>query len=471
MKLISKMALVLLLTMCLALVVYVYVGVRITIRDFEEDTQHDQEVMARAVAAAVTSIWQVRTEQSALEVVRLANEREQDMEIRWVDLAAADSTEHAPNDRVAAMKAQASPGQTVHARGWRDGKSAFYSYRALPADGRSYGAIEISESLDKEAAIIRGRIMRSGVMALALVLAAVAISFVLDARFVGGPVERLVRMARRVGEGDFAARVTPTQRDEIGELTVEMNVMADRLCQLMGQLRHADRLTTVGKLASGVAHELGTPLHVIGGRAKGIANEPGISEKVAKSANTISAQVEKISTIVRQLLDFARGPVLKRVSLDLSDTLRDTISLLAPIAAKKDISLEIDAGSALWARVDRVQLQQVLTNLAVNAIHASPAGAKVTLGGQALTAKPVGANAVDGCYIRLYVEDCGSGVPDDVLPHIFEPFFTTKEVGEGTGLGLSVSYSIVREHKGWIDVDTQPGRGTCFSVYLPAETS
>jgi len=295
------------------------------------------------------------------------------------------------------------------------------------------------------------------------------LAMVLGGWFVGRPIQRLCEQARRVGAGDLSTRLDLEQRDEIGELGREIDVMCDRLAATLEQLRHADRLKTVGQLASGVAHELGTPLNVVSARAKMIATKEVIGEETVHSARVITEQATRMTAIIRELLDFSRrrGPTL--AIGDLRDVAERTATMLHTLAEKRRVALEVEVGGEpLPVRLDAAQLQQALTNLVVNALQATPHGGRVAVRverGARLNGMRAGVG--DQSAVQLVVEDNGRGIHAEALPHIFEPFFTTKDVGEGTGLGLSVAYSIVRDHGGWIDVRSEPGKGTRFAVFLP----
>jgi two-component system NtrC family sensor kinase len=173
------------------------------------------------------------------------------------------------------------------------------------------------------------------------------------------------------------------------------------------------------------------------------------------------------------LLDFARRREPQKSSTDLAALARQTLALLGPTAKKHGVKLEGPApDSSERLDLDAGQIQQVLTNLVVNGIQAMPRGGRLTLALRRERAlPPVDSGGEEGEYLRIDVRDEGAGIPPDVLPRIFDPFFTTKGVGEGTGLGLSVSFGIVREHRGWIGVETEVGRGSRFSVFLPLPQS
>jgi signal transduction histidine kinase len=238
------------------------------------------------------------------------------------------------------------------------------------------------------------------------------------------------------------------------------------------QLRHADRLSTVGKLASGIAHELGTPLNVISGRASMIATKEVEGAESIESARIVVQSADRVTGIIRQLLDFARRRGPQRAEEDLGAIAQQTTSLLRTLAGKKRVTLEVAGEPHVVADVDSAQLQQALTNLVVNAIQAANQGGNVsvTLGAERATPPPdVGGDERETAFLR--VKDDGPGMSDEVLAHVFDPFFTTKGVGEGTGLGLSVAWGIARDHGGWIAAESAPGEGATFTLHLPRKKS
>jgi signal transduction histidine kinase len=236
---------------------------------------------------------------------------------------------------------------------------------------------------------------------------------------------------------------------------------------MLEQLRHADRLMTVGKLASGVAHEIGTPLNVVEARATMIAEGTTSAAESAEFARVIVRSTGRIARIIRQLLAFARRGTAQKAPCDLAVLAKHTTDLLGSIAAKRGVTLTIaDGGAPRMVDADGTQIEQVLTNLVMNAIQATDRGkVEITLGDERVT-PPADVGGSEGDYARVLVRDDGCGIPAESLPHVFEPFFTTKDVGEGTGLGLSIAYGIVREHGGWITADSA-GHGTEVTFYLP----
>ncbi|PLY01677.1 MAG: hypothetical protein C0622_06800, partial [Desulfuromonas sp.] len=309
---------------------------------------------------------------------------------------------------------------------------------------------------------------------------------VLGSMWVGRPMRKLRAQAERIGTGDFSRIVNVGGKDELSELSETIERMRGQLAEAreaeerataekietIEKLRHTERLATLGQLSAGMAHELGTPLNVISGRAKLIGSIDMDKEDITRSAKIIGDQAERMTVIMRQLLSFARRGEVRKQVIDLNTVLRSVQPLLDPTAHKLGIELVTnELEGELSVQADPGQLQQVLLNLALNGIHAMAEGGRLELGvarcHQAKPPEKYAGTATD--WVCLTVKDQGTGMDEETLRHIFDPFFTTKGIGEGTGLGLSIAYGIIEEHSGWIAVDSQPGEGSCFRVYLPAE--
>jgi PAS domain S-box-containing protein len=249
-----------------------------------------------------------------------------------------------------------------------------------------------------------------------------------------------------------AARFT----DEEGPAIVAMIRDVGERKQLQEQLRKTERIAELGTLASGMAHEIGTPMNVILGRAEYLMDRVK-EEPIKKGLQTIVTQVERITKVMNQLLSFARRKAPDRRALDLKAVVESGLEIFHERLARHRIQVETALEeSCPMVRADADQMSQVLINLIMNAIHAMPEGGVLRIG-----MKPADA------MVRLTVADTGHGIPAEVLKNIFDPFFTTKEFGKGTGLGLTVVKGIVEEHQGVIEVESGPEKGTTFSILLP----
>lgn len=452
-----------------------FYGVRGELERYEDDLNQRHVVMGRVLRAAFSEVMDTDGEARAVAMLGYTDKRFRLLDIRWVHLDEAAPLERRPVMPLARL-APLRDGRAVHEK--VGGK--LRSYIPMHIEGHALSALELSESLDGERAVVRRAILREvravGAVALTIGIASSILGLLLVAR----PMRRLVLHARRVGKGDLSPMTVAAGKDEIAQLAREMNAMCRRLADAhesksnaRDQLRRAERLSTVGTLASGLAHELGTPLNVIALRAKAIAQGRAAGPRAQEAATSIAEQAARMTSLVRQLLDFARRRAPQRDVVDLDEIVSRTADLVSTVAAKANVRCELETPGAMpKVRGDASQLEQVLTNLLMNAIQAMPSGGSVRIsGGIVTTTPPADHGGSPGDYVRVVVRDAGPGIASETLPHIFEPFFTTKDVGVGTGLGLAVCYGIVRDHGGWIDVSTAAGAGSEFTVYLPKELS
>jgi two-component system, NtrC family, sensor kinase len=285
----------------------------------------------------------------------------------------------------------------------------------------------------------------------------------LRAWLVERPVALIRRSVRALGDGRAQPPIARDRGDGLGEPTRGLNAAIERIVA-PERLRHADRLQTIGQLTSGVAHELGTPLSVIGVRARLIASGEATGREAQANAAAILEQSARMTAIVRQLLEYARRQRSPIGLLDFGQVVSGSLAMLEPLAGKREVLVDLVLPEQpVLVRGDKTQLQQVVTNVAMNGIQAMAAGGRlrVELGE---SATPHG--RATGDWIWLRVTDEGPGIAADHLPHVFEPFYTTKPVGEGTGLGLALVQAIVQEHGGWITATNQPAAGACFTVFL-----
>jgi len=209
-------------------------------------------------------------------------------------------------------------------------------------------------------------------------------------------------------------------------------------------------------------------LNVIAGRAEYMLRKMPPEIPLRENLERIIHQIERITRIVKQVLTFARPKPLETRNLRLPTILKEVLSLFEHQLVEHRITASLDCSDSLPEIMgDPDQIQQVLFNLILNAIQAMPQGGNLTICTEQTTRRSGREDLVEDQHIKIAIADTGIGIPREHLPRLFEPYFTTKEAGKGTGLGLAVSYSIVRKHGGWIAVDSRVGDGTVFSVYLP----
>jgi PAS domain S-box-containing protein len=261
-----------------------------------------------------------------------------------------------------------------------------------------------------------------------------------------------------------------TVNGRAGYVVVVRDVTQPRLIE--EQLRHAQKMETVGHLAGGVAHDFNNLLSVIVGHASLMIGVHKASGKLAQGAQQILKAAERGTRLTRQLLMFSRKEIMQTREMNWNETVQEMTKMLHRILGE-NIALTVETCSeALMVRADEGMLDQVLMNLAVNARDAMPHGGELVLttGKKQISERDL-RNHLDsepGLFAFVSVRDTGHGIPPEILPKIFEPFFTTKDVGKGTGLGLSTVYGIVKQHKGFIEVHSEVGKGTTFDLFLPA---
>ncbi|HWV45735.1 MAG TPA: PAS domain S-box protein, partial [Nitrospira sp.] len=244
--------------------------------------------------------------------------------------------------------------------------------------------------------------------------------------------------------------------DEEGPAILIMLRDASERKRLQEQLRRTERVAELGTLASGMAHEIGTPMNVILGRAEYLMDRV-TEEPIKRGLRTIITQVERITRVMNQLLSFARRKAPQRVPLDLRNVIEDGMEMFQERLARNHIRVEMGmADPCPMVLADADQMSQVLLNLIMNALHAMPDGGTLRVG-----LEP------EQSMVKLTIADTGHGIPPEVIRKIYDPFFTTKEFGKGTGLGLTVVKGIIEEHQGSIAVESEQGKGTRFTILLP----
>jgi len=316
-------------------------------------------------------------------------------------------------------------------------------------------------------------------------------------RFVSRPVQRLLECTRRIARGDLNCELQTTSDDEIGQLARSFTNMTEDLRKARAQLSNwahrleeevehktrdlrlaqaqvvrSEKLSSIGLLAAGVAHELNSPLMGILTFAQLVAKRMPDESQEKKDLDVIVSQTDRCATIIRQLLDFSRERPPEKRRQDVHIVLEQAIALVERQALFLNIEIERDFDPDVPPiLMDTSQMQQVFLNLLVNAGEAMPDGGRLTIRTRA-TASPVRAESGAGLatpdHVEIALRDTGTGIPPENIDKIFDPFFTSKDVGQGTGLGLAVSYGIIEQHGGTLNVESTLGQGATFTITLPA---
>jgi PAS domain S-box-containing protein len=276
------------------------------------------------------------------------------------------------------------------------------------------------------------------------------------------PVEAAVTFMQFEGEEFNCVYVRDLTERKRGE---------EERARLESQLLHAQKLESVGRLAGGVAHDFNNMLSVILGYADLIASRLDASDPLHEPLQEIKKAAGRSRDTTRQLLAFSRRQIIAPKTIDLNQLVENARNTLLPLIGE-DVELRFESGQELWTVVfDPSQFEQMLVNLVVNARDALRDGGKITIETANVTLDAgycrEHPEARAGEYVVLTVRDDGVGMDAETLAHIFEPFFSTKEVGKGTGLGLATVYGVIKQNGGFINVQSEPGRGSSFKVFIP----
>jgi signal transduction histidine kinase len=483
-----------LILICLALMtaVTLIIGFVIAHREWSLlETEHEETAssIAETCKDSLIAAWRKDGEGGVVEAVRRMGGNFEFIQVRWSWFQSpekqAEMGEHL--DQVMA-RIVAGEMETIFQKDG-DNSISVHTYIPILNEDAKIGGLDISDTTDTVDRRTKAIWWTMFSAIAATFLLSIGLIALVGVRFVGRPLEKLVKKTEQIAIGDFTQPLELGGNDEFDRLAQALNQMCVKLTEqqnrikqetdskiaAMNQLRHHDRLQTVGQLSSGVAHELGTPLNVILGHADLIASQKMSPEETIESADTIKSEVTRMSKIVRQLMDFSRSRPVAHHPFDLNKLCRETIELLHSVARKANVNLLFNSKQAnATVNADEEQLKQVFINLIVNAIQAMPAGGNVSLTLDCLTGplpsdvRPDTNQRLDDFYC-VEVRDQGTGMTSEQMERIFEPFYTTKEIGQGTGLGLSIAYGIVKDHDGWIDVSGEPGCGSSFRIFLPKE--
>jgi signal transduction histidine kinase len=285
------------------------------------------------------------------------------------------------------------------------------------------------------------------------------------------PIQRLEKITKKIATGDFSETMEVKGRDEITSLEISFNQMEERLKNALNsleqtikelrekqaQLVEAEKLASIGKFASGIAHEINNPLTSILTFSSLMLEKMPDNNPNHERLRMMVREAERARTIVRQLLSFAREEPINPVKINIKSPVAEITDSLIAQGVFKDIELILNISDKLpEIYADPGRIGQVVSNILLNAVHAITPPGKIEI-----------STKVSGNFIELIFSDTGCGIPEENISKIFDPFFTTKDRTKGTGLGLAVSYGIIKKHGGDIEVQSTVGKGTTFIVRLP----
>lgn len=355
------------------------------------------------------------------------------------------------------------------------------------------GAVTVAVSLAPvQQLAVRGRQITLW-FAVPVVVLLTALVDLLVRRFVHRPIAAIRETMRRASTGTAGVRATVERSDEIGEVAEGLNQMLEqlesfqvrlqtRVDQVTAELREAnvqlmetyqrmfalrealaraEQMAALGQMAATVAHQIGTPLNLISGYVQVMKEGAQTDAAALQRLQIVEGQIRKVTDAVRSMLDSARRAVPQRQPVNVAALIDQVCEVSGPALRAAKVALRLDVEESLPSvTADPVQLELALFNLVTNSLDAMPQGGWLSIRASKTT---------DG--IRLVVADSGTGIPADVLPRIFEPWVTTKPAGRGTGLGLSITRDTIMSHGGTIDVRSEPGQGTTFTIDLPVVTA
>jgi signal transduction histidine kinase len=339
-----------------------------------------------------------------------------------------------------------------------------------------WGTIRLGVSLKRmHAEIARSRWQIAGFGLVGLVLGSAAATLL--ARRMTRPIQALTRGVAAVGRGDFSQQIEVVSQDELGQLSSAFNEMTQQLArirELEDRLRRADRLAALGTMAAGIAHDIRNPLTsilIFSQLMSSHHNDPEVREKFDR---VVPRELERVQAVIEDMMELARPSTMHLEPASVNEILTQVFELYEEQAATQGVKIAREFDPTLpFCLTDRKRLHRCLSNLISNAIQAMANGGDLAVR-TCLVPTPAGVASLAGdaapdSAIQISVSDTGPGIPADRLSRIFDPFYTTKE--KGLGLGMAIAHRIIEDHKGTIDVESQVGIGTSFTVHLPVSLS
>ncbi|HID81939.1 MAG TPA: HAMP domain-containing histidine kinase [Thiotrichales bacterium] len=301
------------------------------------------------------------------------------------------------------------------------------------------------------------RLLRKGLIAMAVVT--LLVGLLLSgwvARHLAKPICRLAENIKAYGRGEMQAPTIPSSIQEVNQVQQSFAGMADTLKQTEQQLLQSAKMASIGEMAAGIGHELNNPLNNMLSLGKLLQRNEALDDNGQKDVDALLEETRRASKIVQGILNFARQTPLQYEQFDLGEFLENCRRRVADLAAEKQVKIQIEFAETILMEADPGQLEQVMVNLLMNAIQASAASSAVEIHAEKNTGQVI-----------IRVKDEGAGLTEIAKTKLFEPFFTTKAVGEGSGLGLSISLGIVESHGGELTIENHPAGGVVAEIKIP----
>ncbi|MCX7943793.1 MAG: ATP-binding protein [Deltaproteobacteria bacterium] len=360
------------------------------------------------------------------------------------------------------------------------------AYRLIPTRDQSKAILYVGLSESVYMSIQYNLVLRFLFVAIISFVLIIIFSYVLVSK-ITKPIENLAQLSENISSGDFSKRAEISTNDELGRLAKAFNHMVEsissshkmleeynitlqrkvqerteELMKIKEQMIQSEKLASIGRLSAGIAHEINNPLSAILSYAHLIKEElieKNDAKEILNFTNNIISETNRTKNIIKSLLEFSRQHKTEYEWVDINQIIEDTINLITLQKNTNNIEIIKEYGKDIpIVKIDSEKIREAIINIVINAMDAIGEKGKIII-----------KTAVDHKRktFSISVKDTGPGIPPDVMGHIFEPFFTTKPVGQGTGLGLSVTYGIVKQHNGEILVDSKVGEGATFTIILP----
>lgn len=483
MRLSSKLALAVATTSVAVLGAYGAYQVRQQRRDLAMHIEREVRLLGSAIKVAIENALRDRQLADVRETLAAMEQVELSLDVYVIDsaqhlVAASGDERQSSLVRGLADRAAASTEPLFEIQGGSRFHQAVLAFQLQGDAGERLGTVVILKGLAEEDADLARTRLSVLTSLLGLIVALWIVAALLGYFQIRRPLAAMTSRMRMLRAGELAIEPLAPAGDEVGQAVREFNALVGDLRrarsrldeetearrELQQGLLHVNKLVTVGQLAAGLAHEIGSPLQILHGRASAILEAPDDPREVRRQAQILVEQSERVARIVEQLVGFSRRVPPRLSSLDLRPIVESVVELVEHQARRKGVQLVLHVAQALPAvRGDRDRLQQVVLNLLTNALRATPKGGTISVALEAV-ASPTSASG-----LRIVVADTGCGMDESTRLRAFEPFFTTEPELGGTGLGLATARMIVVEHGGHIGCESAPARGSRFTVVLPGQ--
>jgi two-component system, NtrC family, sensor kinase len=483
-KLALKMMLAVVAGILVVLSAFTYLRVRRLVDLFDDDMRKDHVLIGSTLAVPILDLWYSDGPERARQLVRHANAKRLGTHIGW--LHRAESVESAtlwPVDwnrlRSVEHQQRSLSGDTMHLQPSAAGSPYLVTHVPVSGPYGLLGALELATSFETRDRYIATTIRSSLFTALVMSALAAALMLASGVVLIGRPVARLTQKARGVSAAEPGEPLELPQNDELGCLAGEMNAMCERLAaanaraaadaagraKLEERLRDAERLITMDKLTAGIAHDLGTPLNIVSGRARMIVRGKVEGHAIVDYARSIAEQAARMTSIIHRLLEHSRHRDAYGEPVDLTASTADCVRVLGQVAAFRGVELVLDAEHDDGVPADPIRFDLVTTNLAVNVLQSSPPGSRVSIstGRWRSLSGPEEASAAPLALIRI-TRDVGGA-----RQYLVEPVIAAERIGEG--LELSAGSRSIDRYGDWVQIENELGCGSEFLVYLPQRPS